>query len=226
MSTETTKIGQIHILIAEDQQIVRRAFAAMLSLEPDMNVVAQAADGVEALQLAHEWRPDIVLMDLIMPRLNGVAATQHIVTECPGTQVIVLTAFDTDELVFEAISSGAQAYLLKDASEIDILETIRAVQRGESYLAPNIARKVIEEFRRVRSASMPVAKYELSSETLTGREERILALVAAGRNNKEIADIESLAEGTVKNYVSQIMEKLHAHTRTQLAVKTLRRTKH
>jgi DNA-binding NarL/FixJ family response regulator len=228
---EASSIGQstgtdpIRILIAEDQQLIRRAFATILSLEPDMDVVAQAADGAEAVRLARMWRPDIVLMDLQMPRLGGVAATQRIVSECPGTQVIVLTSFDTDDLVFEAISSGAQAYLLKDASEADIFETIRSVKRGESRLAPNIARKVLDEFRRVRPADAPLSKDEAPSEPLTEREERVLALVAEGRSNKEIANAACLAEGTVKNYVSRIMEKLHARTRTELAVKALRKPK-
>ena len=221
-----TDADPIHILIAEDQQLIRRAFATMLSLEPDMNVVAQAADGTEAIQLARAWRPDIVLMDLQMPRLGGVAATQRILSECPGTQVIVLTSFDTDDLVFEAISSGAQAYLLKDASEADILETIRSVKRGESRLAPNVARKVLDEFRRSRPAGTPLSEDEAPNEPLTEREERVLSLVAEGRSNKEIARAVFLAEGTVKNYVSRIMEKLGARTRTELAIKALRRPKH
>ena len=220
-----TDAEPIRILIAEDQQLIRRAFATVLSLEPDMNVVAQAADGSEAVQLARAWRPDIVLMDLQMPRLGGVAATQRILSECPGTQVIVLTSFDTDDLVFEAISSGAQAYLLKDASEADILETIRSVKRGESRLAPNVARKVLDEFRRARPADTPLPRDEAPSEPLTEREERVLSLVAEGRSNKEIARAVCLAEGTVKNYVSRIMEKLGARTRTELAVKALRRPK-
>ena len=220
---QSTHSDPIRILIVEDQQLIRRAFATMLSLEPDMDVVAQAADGAEAIQLARAWRPDIVLMDLQMPRLGGAAATRRISAECPGTQVIVLTTFDTDELVFEAISSGAQAYLLKDASEADILETIRSVKRGGSRLAPSVTRKLLDEFRQARPAERPRAEDELPSEPLTEREERVLSLVAEGRSNKQIANTLCLAEGTVKNYVSRIMEKLGARTRTELAVKALRR---
>ena len=222
---EMNNTEPIRILIAEDHQIVRRAVATMLSLEPDMRVVAQAADGVEAVQLARTWRPDIVLMDLRMPRLDGIAAIQCIMAECPSTQVIVLTAFDTDELVFGAISSGAQAYLLKDASTEDILDTIRVVKRGGSRLAPDVARKLLDEFRRIWPADVLLAADELPPEQLAEREERILTLVVEGRSNKEIADTMCFAEGTVKNYVSRIMKKLHVRTRTELAVKVLRQTR-
>jgi DNA-binding NarL/FixJ family response regulator len=214
----------IRVLIAEDQQVIRRAFATMLGLEPDIKVVAQAADGSEAIQLARQWRPDIILMDLQMPRVGGIAAMKTILLEVPGVQVIVLTTFDTDELVFEAISAGAQAYLLKDESEETILDTIRAVRRGESRISANIARKVFNEFRRARPEGLsPTSHREQDGEELSEKEERVLRLIADGRSNKEIADTIFLAEGTVKNYVSRIMEKLHAKSRTELAVKALKR---
>jgi DNA-binding NarL/FixJ family response regulator len=214
----------IRVLIAEDQPVIRRAFAAMLGMESDIKVVAQAADGSEAMRLARQWRPDIVLMDLQMPRVGGIAAMKRILADVPGCQVIVLTTFDTDELVFEAISSGAQAYLLKDASEAEILDTIRAVRRGESRISPHIARKVFEEFRRARpEGNAPRGEDELPLEELSDKEERILRLIADGRSNKDIADTVFLAEGTVKNYVSRVMEKLQAKSRTELAVKALRR---
>ena len=220
LSTSTT---DIRLLIAEDQQLIRRAFAAILSLEPDITVVGQAADGAEAIEMVRKFRPDIVLMDLQMPRLNGVQATRRIVQEFPGTQIVVLTTFDTDELVFEALGAGAQAYLLKDATEADILDTIRAVKRGESRLSPNISRKVLEEFRRARPSEPDTLAGNASDESLTDREEEILALIAQGRSNRDIADKIFLAEGTVKNYVSRIMEKLNVQSRTELAVKALRR---
>ena len=214
----------IRIMIAEDQQLIRRAFAAMLSLEADIDVVAQAADGAEALQMARAYRPDVVLMDLQMPRVNGIAATRRIMQEAPGVQVIILTTFDTDDLVFDAISAGAQAYLLKDADEAEILGTIRAVHRGESRLTPNIARKVLDEFRRVRGPSTGArGADEPADEPLSARETAILDCIVAGKSNKAIAEAVNLAEGTVKNYVSRIMEKLHARNRVELAVKVLRR---
>ncbi len=212
----------IRILIAEDQQLIRRAFAKILELEADIRVVGQAADGAEAIELARRHRPDIVLMDLQMPRVSGAQATQRIVAELPDTQVVVLTTFDTDELVFEAIGAGAQAYLLKDATETEILETIRRVHRGESHLSPNISRKLLEEFRRSRPTGRHEAGWE-ESEPLTEREEEILALITQGRSNRDIADKIFLAEGTVKNYVSRIMEKLGVSSRTELAVLALKR---
>jgi len=220
--------ARIRVLVVDDQPLIRRGLAVMLATEPGIDVVGQAADGEEAIQAARRERPDVVLMDLHMPRLGGIAATRAITGQLAGTQVVVLTTFDTDELVFEAIRAGAQAYLLKDAHESEVLDTIRAVHRGESRLAPNIARKVMEEFRRLPVAAAPDRVPEekddepASLDALTAREERILALIAEGKSNREIAKTVFLAEGTVKNYVSRIMEKLHARTRTELAVKALR----
>lgn len=215
---------EIRILIAEDQKLVRRAFASMLSLESDIKVVAQAADGAEAIQLARQWRPDIVLMDLQMPRVGGIGAMKRILEDVPNARIIVLTTFDTDELVFEAISAGAHAYLLKDSNEADILETIRAVHNGQSRLSPGIAKKVMDEFRRQRPSGVVTPDEDgPADESLTEREEKVLALVAKGKSNREIADTVFLAEGTVKNYVSKIMEKLHVESRTELAIKSLKR---
>ncbi len=213
---------KIRILIAEDQQLIRRAFATMLGLEADMEIVAQAGDGAEAVELARRFRPDVILMDIQMPRLSGINATRQILAEHPQTHIVVLTTFDTDDLVFDAITAGAQAYLLKDASESDILETIRGVQRGESRLSPPIARKLFNEFRRNRAPLHETADEE-SLEPLGEREERILALVTEGRSNRDIAELTFLAEGTVKNYVSRLMEKLNVQSRTELAVKALKR---
>ena len=139
-------MSEIRVLIAEDQQLVRRAFSTMLSIEPDIKIVAQAADGAEAIQLARQWRPDIVLMDLQMPRVGGIGAMKRILEDVPDARIIVLTTFDTDELVFEAISASTHAYLLKDSNEAEILETIRAVHAGQSRLSPKVAGKVMEKF--------------------------------------------------------------------------------
>ena len=215
---------RIRLLIAEDQPLIRRAFAAMLALEPDFEIVAQVADGAEAVQAARRWKPNVVLMDIQMPRLNGIAATRQIVKDCPEAQIIILTTYDTDDLVFDAICAGAQAYLLKDAEENEILDTIRAVSRGHSRLAPNVARKLLDEFRRVRRPPRPFdGDADLPGESLTDRENDILQLIVAGKGNKEIAAQLKLAEGTVKNYVSRILEKLNARSRTELAVKALNR---
>jgi DNA-binding NarL/FixJ family response regulator len=219
-------ISEIKVLIAEDQQLVRRAFSMMLSMEVDLKVVAQAADGAEAIQMARQWRPDIVLMDLQMPRVGGIGAIKRILEDLPETKIIVLTTFDTGELVFEAISAGAHAYLLKDSSEAEILETIRAVYTGQSRLSPGVAKKVFDEFRRQRPSGVAeVEEGKSVDEALTAREEKVLVLVAKGKSNREISKTVFLAEGTVKNYVSKIMEKLHVSSRTELAIKALKRRK-
>lgn len=217
-------VERIRILIAEDQPLIRRAFASMLALEPDLEIVAQAADGVEAVQAARRYLPDVVLLDIQMPRLNGIAATRQIVRDCPDAQVIILTTYDSDDLIFDSICAGAQAYLLKDAEEGEILDTIRAVSRGQSRLAPDIARKLLDEFRRVRGAPrLDGGDRNGQEEALTERENDILQLIVVGKGNREIATKLGLAEGTVKNYVSRILEKLNARSRTELAVKTLNR---
>ena len=219
----------LRLLVADDQPIIRRGLALMLGAEDDIEVVGQAADGQQALELAHALHPDVVVMDLHMPRVGGVAATRLLSAQLPRVAVVVLTTFDDDELVFEAVRAGARAYLLKDAAEAEVLETVRAVHRGESRLSPAVARKVLEQFRALAqgwhgaapaAAPAPAAHApDALEEPLSDKEERILALLADGCSNKQIADQVFLAEGTVKNYVSRIMDKLHARNRTELAVK-------
>jgi DNA-binding NarL/FixJ family response regulator len=229
------KHATIRVVIAEDQALVRRGTALLLSMAPDMECVGQASNGDEAVKLALVLRPDIVLMDLHMPVKGGVAATREITSAQPDTQVLVLTTLDDDETVFEAVRAGAQAYLLKDASEEELLETIRALRRGESRLTPQIARKVMDQFRhlaRARGSLNPAidqpaphqtdaatGDVAFSTEELTDKEERVLRLITDGSSNRQIAQALALAEGTVKNYVSRIMSKLHANTRTELAVR-------
>ena len=241
MATSAAKDSRIRVLVADDQALIRRGMSLMLAAEADMEVVGQAADGVDAVEMAERLRPDVVLMDLHMPRKGGVAATREITLSLPDTHVLVLTTLDAEEAVFEAVRAGAHAYLLKDASEDELLETVRAVHRGESRLTPQIARKVMDQFRRLASPSAPsgtsvngpVASSKASGaahakvadsmpETLSDKEEKILNLIAEGKSNKQIAAAVFLAEGTVKNYVSRIMEKLHANTRTELAVMSVR----
>jgi DNA-binding NarL/FixJ family response regulator len=193
----------------------------LLSLEPDMEVVGQACNGVEAVELARSLLPDVVLMDLHMPVKGGVAATREITESLPATQILVLTTLDDDETVFDAVCAGAHAYLLKDADDSVLLETIRGLNRGESRLTPQIARKVMDQFRRLASAASsvpsPRSVSAVHSEPLSEKEERILQLICEGMSNRQIAASTFLAEGTVKNYVSRIMGKLHANTRIGLA---------
>jgi len=178
----------------------------------------------------------VILMDLHMPVKGGVAATREITRTLPNTQILVLTTLNDDETVFEAVRAGAQAYLLKDADEDELLETIRALRRGESRLTPQIARKVMDQFRRLAPASNAELSREdvsnapssekassapgraLATEPLSDKEEKILQLISESMSNRQIANVLCLAEGTVKNYVSRIMEKLHANTRTELAL--------
>ena len=236
MPAADSKSPRIRVLIAEDQALVRRGTALMLSMAPDMECVGQACNGDEAVRLALVLHPDVVLMDLHMPVKGGVAATREITMALPTTQVLVLTTMDDDETVFDAVRAGAQAYLLKDASEDELLETIRALRRGESRLTPQIARKVMDQFRHLAgsggisapSPNRPVADQQSRppspdrgislSEALTDKEETVLKLITEGASNREIAGVMALAEGTIKNYVSRIMQKLHANTRMELAL--------
>ncbi len=246
MQPHNQPTAPIRVLIADDQSLIRRGMSLILAAENDIEVIGQAADGVEAVALALTLRPDVVLMDLHMPKKGGVIATREITTQLPNTRILVLTTFDTDSMVFDAVRAGAHAYLLKDTSEAEVLDTIRAVHRGESRLTPQIASKVMEQFRLMANQSpdivaspaleaTPATTPDQDAHTptqtdnlgwnhalLTDKEARVLELIAEGMSNKQIANTVFLAEGTVKNYVSRIMEKLHANTRTELAIMTLR----
>lgn len=230
---------RIRVLVADDQPLIRRGMAMLLDAASDIQVVGQAADGMEVVELARRLLPDVVLMDLRMPRQSGVLATREITAALPRTRVMVLTTFDRDDLVFDAVRAGAQAYLLKDASEEEVLDTVRAVHRGESRMTPQIARKVMDQFRLlanhvaqdVAAEDPPAAAEPASAEPqeapdpLTEREAVVLDLIAKGQSNRQIAAALNLAEGTVKNHASRIMQKLHANTRTELAVLVLARRK-
>jgi DNA-binding NarL/FixJ family response regulator len=232
---ERNQVTVIRIVIAEDQAHVRRGAAHLLSLEPDMEVVGQACNGTEAVELARVLEPEVILMDLHMPVKGGVAATREIIRMLPATQILVLTTLHDDETVFEAVRAGAHAYLLKDAADDELLETIRALRRGESRLTPQIARKVMDQFARLAAVASPAPNREASAapslpqrsagapgesgaEVLNDKEQRVLQLISEGLSNRQIADAMYLAEGTIKNYVSRIMEKLHANTRIALAL--------
>ena len=219
-------MGKIRVLIADDQEIIRQGLAVILDNQEDIITVGQARDGEEAVSLARTLQPDMVLMDIKMPRMNGIQATRIITGELPKTQVIILTTYDIDDWVFEGIRAGAQAYLLKDAGTDELANAIRGVYHGESQLDPTIARKVMAEFRRM-SGPPPAAPRAVEKnaepvmEALTERETKVLALIAQGLGNKDIAAQLYLSEGTVKNYVSNIMAKLHANDRTQVVIKAV-----
>jgi DNA-binding NarL/FixJ family response regulator len=203
----------IRVLLAEDQTLMRQGLKTILDLEDGFEVVGEAADGEEAVARTLATRPDIVLMDVKLPRASGVAATDRIVPALPDTRVIILTTFDRDDYVFDGIKAGARGYLLKETPAEELLATIRRVHAGESVIQPRLASRLIAEFAAGRGAPA-TPPYEPLSE----RERQILRLLADGRSNKEIARQLTLAEGTVKNHVSTVLDKLQAANRTQAAL--------
>ena len=210
-------MNPIRILLADDQSLFRESLHAFLSLQPDCIVVGEASNGEEALRLAGTLKPDVVLMDVRMPVMDGVEATRRLQAAQPACRVIMLTTFDDDEYVFEALRNGAVGYLLKDTSAEKLCEAVRAAARGESFLQPSVAAKVVGEFARM-AKEMPARPTALP-EPLSSREKEILRLIAAGASNREIAARLYLAEGTVKNHVTNILGKLGVSDRTQAALK-------
>jgi NarL family two-component system response regulator LiaR len=206
----------IRILIADDHAIVRDGLRALIETEPGMEVAGEARDGMEAVAQARHLHPDVILLDLVMPRQDGIAAIRDIKQEDPAARILVLTSFAEDEKVFPAIKAGALGYLLKDSSPQQLLEAIRDVHRGESSLHPTIARKLIGELHR------PPAGLPPASEPLTAREMEVLRLVAKGLSNPEIAGALTIGERTVRTHVSNILGKLHLANRTQAALYALR----
>ncbi|MGW9052594.1 response regulator [[Kitasatospora] papulosa] len=207
----------IRVLIADDQMMVRQGFTVLLNAEPGIEVVGQAVDGLDALARAAELAPDVVLMDIRMPRLGGIDATRRL-TEVPGAgfRVLVLTTFDLDEYVYEALRAGASGFLLKDASAAELAQAVRVVAAGDALLAPNITKRLIAEFSRVSSG--PRAPSRERVDALTERETEVLSLIAQGLSNGEIAVRLVVAEQTVKTHVSRMLVKLGLRDRTQAAV--------
>jgi DNA-binding NarL/FixJ family response regulator len=208
----------IRVLLVDDQALFREGLGTLLSVHKDIQVVGGAGDGREAVEVAARVRPDVVLMDVRMPVLDGVRATHLLAKEQPRCKVIVLTTFDDDEYIFDALRVGAVGYLLKDVASAQLVEAIRAAARGESILQPSVAAKVIAEFSRV-SSMVQSAQMEQLVEPLSEREGEILSLIAQGASNKEIAGQLFIAEGTVKNHVTNILGKLGVRDRTQAALK-------
>lgn len=205
----------IRVLIADDHQIVRKGLRALLGRKRDLEVVGEAADGAEAVALAKALAPDVVLMDLVMPKMNGIEATRIITAERPGTRILVLTSFAANDKVFPAIKAGALGYLLKDSNPDALIGAIRKVYCGEVSLDPSIAVKVLSEI-----SGKP--DEPLTADPLTPRELDVLRLIAQGKSNKEIAKELGLVEETVHAHVSNILRKLHLASRTQAALYALR----
>jgi DNA-binding NarL/FixJ family response regulator len=204
----------IRVLLADDQGRVRAGFRALLSAQADVTVVGEAADGAEAVALASDERPDIVLMDVRMPRMDGLEATRAITTALPLTRVIVLTTFELDEYVFGALRAGASGFLLKDIDPPDLLAAVRVVADGEALLAPRLTRRLIEAF--VAQQRVPLSDDPLAE--LTPREREVLTLVGRGLSNAEIADVLVLSPLTAKTHVARLFGKLDARDRAQLVV--------
>jgi DNA-binding NarL/FixJ family response regulator len=208
---------QIRILIVDDQALFREALHTLLSVQTDFEVVGEAANGEEAVRLAVYSQPDIVLMDLQMPVLDGVTATSRLRELIPNSRVIILTTFDDDEYVFEGLRAGAVGYLMKDVSSEKLFEAIRSAARGEYFLLPSITAKVVAEFSRISRPGGP--NQDALIDPLSPREIEILQLVATGASNKDIADKLIISEGTVKNHLSNILGKMGVKDRMQAVLK-------
>ncbi|MEU9136197.1 response regulator transcription factor [Streptomyces sp. NPDC048404] len=212
----TTVSGTIRVLIADDQQMVRQGFTVLLNANPGIEVIGQAVDGLDAVRQVAELAPDVVLMDIRMPELGGIEATRRITTDTPHIKVLVLTTFDLDEYVYEALRAGASGFLLKDASADQLAEAVRVVAAGDALLAPGITRRLIAEFSRLDSTPRAPLKQRVGD--LTERETEVLAHIAQGLSNAEIAQRLVVAEQTVKTHVGRILVKLGLRDRTQAAV--------
>ena len=218
-----TEHDKIRVLLVDDQRLMREGLRTLLELHQDMHVVGEAGDGTEAERFIKlhrtELRPQVVLMDLRMPRMDGVSATGHIKRRWPEIQILVLTTFDDDELVFRSIDAGASGYLLKDVGSDALAEAVRAASRGEAPLQPSVARKILSRLRKPESGTTAPREAEASvAESLSERELAVLRLLGHGAGNREIADALALTEGTVKNYISAILAKTGLHDRTQAAL--------
>jgi two-component system, NarL family, response regulator LiaR len=211
MNTSTS----IRVLIAEDHAIVRKGVRTLLSLEKDIEVIGEAANGREAVERTMELNPDVILMDLVMPELDGIQAILEIKAHRPDAKVLVLTSFATDDKIFPAIKAGALGYLLKDADPAELANAIRQVNAGEYSLHPIIARKVLQELNLS-------PKRSAAAQPLTGREVEVLRLVAQGKSNRQIAEELVLSLGTVRAHLSSILGKLHLASRTQATLYALR----
>jgi len=231
----------IRVLLVDDQALIREGLTIILDAQPDIKVVGQAADGQEAIDLASPLQPDVMLMDIKMPRMDGIEATRRIKEILPRTPIIILTTYAEDELVFEGIRAGASGYLLKDITRDQLAEAVRGAARGEAQIDPAIASQVLAEFQRMANLlrrtpqarpepgrRIPADADEASAdlppmEALTPREETILRLLTEGLTNAGIAARLHLSEGTVKNHVSEILSKLHANDRTHAVVLAIKR---
>jgi DNA-binding NarL/FixJ family response regulator len=209
----------ISIVVADDHEVVRAGFAALLATQPDFTVLGTASDGAQAVLACRELRPDVVLMDVRMPVMDGIEATRRLAADpAPVPRVLILTTFDLDQYVFDALRAGASGFLLKDATAERLFEAVRVVAGGEALLAPAITRRLISEFARIRPPAGPAAAVPAALAALTPRETEVLRLVAEGLSNPEIAARLVVTEETVKTHVSRVLAKLGLRDRTQAVV--------
>jgi DNA-binding NarL/FixJ family response regulator len=206
----------IRVLIADDQSLVRTGFKMILDAESDIEVVGEAGDGAAALTMARTMRPDVVLMDIRMPGIDGITATGQVTAELPGIRILILTTFDLDDYVHAGLRAGASGFLLKDVPAPDLVAAIRTVAAGDSVLSPSTTRRLIERFVPLLPAPAATATDSLAA--LTNREREVFALVAKGRSNREIADTLFLSEGTVKIHVSRLLGKLGLRDRVHAVI--------
>lgn len=210
-------MSTLRMMIVDDHRLVRRGIANLIATQTDMEVVGEAQDGCEAIHQAQDLHPDVILMDLRMPKCDGIAATRIIKTNCPESRVIMLTVSEDDEDMFEALKSGAEGYLLKDLEPEYLFEALRDVARGQAAISASMAAKLIQEFRRQASTDR-----RTEATALSDREREILGYVAVGLSNKEIASKLYLSVGTVKNHLHSIIEKLHTQNRAQAVAEGIR----
>jgi NarL family two-component system response regulator LiaR len=209
--------GMIKVLIVDDHQVVRQGLRTFLELHEDILIVGEAGNGGNAIAMAGRLSPDVILMDLVMPGMDGITATSQIKSICPDARVIALTSFTEDDKIFPAIQAGASSYLLKDVTPDELVDAIRAVYRGETRLHPDIVRRLIEQV-----AYQPHSKQTTPASTLTERERDVVQLVAQGKSNREIAEALTISDKTVKAHISNILGKLGLEDRTQMAIYALK----